>query len=59
MLIIGKVLIFGSGGFRILGVVYTLGQKRCAYYGESAYYECAYYEWAEYSASNGKTWYWQ
>ena len=58
------MLIFGSGGFRILSVVYTLGQKRCAYYVERAYYECAYYEcayyeWAEYSASNGKTWYWQ
>ena len=26
----------------------SLGQKGCAYYGESAYYECAYYEWAQY-----------
>ena len=26
---------------------FSLGQKRCAYCGKSAYYECAYFEWAQ------------
>ena len=26
---------------------FSLGQKRCAYYGKSAYQEYAYYEWAQ------------
>ena len=47
-----NVLVLGIGGFRILGIVYTVStlvlevdflQKGCAYYGK-----CVYYEWGQY-----------
>ena len=56
----GSVLILRSGGFRILGIVYTVQTQVLeldflviifefffAYYGKCAYSGCAYYDWGQ------------